>query len=122
MSFKDMVEADIANVFLNIDEFAETHTVKYDGETYKDIPIVLTKTKEMKRPVTVSDHAEGIHKVTATVHIALSDLGGVIPEQKQVISIDDGEALGKPFFRQYRILTSDCEMGMVVLELEAFDE
>ncbi len=96
MSFKDMVAEDIANVFLNTDEFAETHTVKY--------------------------HAEGIHKVTATAHISLSDLNGVIPKQKQAISIDDGEALGKPFFRRYNILTSDCEMGMLVLELEAFDE
>lgn len=122
MSFKDMVEADIKNVFLNNNEFAETHTIKYDGETYEDISILLAKAKEMKRPVTVSDHAEGIHKVTATVYISLSDLNGVIPEQKQEISIDDGEALGKTFFRQYRILTSNCEMGMIVLELEAFDE
>lgn len=122
MSFKDMVEADIENVFLNNNEFAETHTIKYDRETYENIPILLTKAKEMKRPVTVSDHAEGIHKMTTTVHIALSDLGGVVPEQKQEISIDDGEALGKTFFGQYRILTSDCEMGMVMLELEAFDE
>lgn len=60
--------------------------------------------------------------MTATVYIALSDLNGVIPEQKQTISIDDGEALGEPFFNEYRILTSDCETGMVVLELEAFDE
>lgn len=122
MSFKDMVEEDIANVFLNNDEFAETHTVKYDGEIYEDIPVVLTKAKEMKRPAAVNDHAEGIHKVTATAHISLADLNGVVPEQKQVISINDGEALGKPFFRRYNIVTSDCEMGMVVLELEAYDE
>lgn len=122
MSFKDMVEADIANVFLNDDEFAEIHTVKYDGAVYENIPIVLTKAKEMKRPVTVDDHAEGIHKVTATVHISLSDLNGVIPEQKREIGIDDGEAVEKTYFRPYKILTSDCEMGMIVLELEAFDE
>lgn len=122
MSFKDMIGEDIANVFLNTDEFAEIRTVKYNGKVYEDIPIVLTKAKEMKRPVTVNDHAEGIHKVTATVHISLSDLNGVIPEQKQAICINDGEALGKPFFRKYNILTSDCEMGMLVLELEAFDE
>lgn len=122
MRFKDMIGEDIANVFLNTDEFAEIRTVKYNGKVYEDIPIVLTKAKEMKRPVTVNDHAEGIHKVTATVHISLSDLNGVIPEQKQAICINDGEALGTSFFRSYNILTSDCEMGMLVLELEAFDE
>lgn len=82
MSFKDMVGEDIANVFLNTDEFAETHTVKYDGRVYEDIPIVLTKAKEMKRPVTVNDHAEGIHKVTLTAHISLTDLNGEIYRSK----------------------------------------
>lgn len=121
--FKEQVGRDIADVFNNSGEFADIHTVEYDGEIYKNIPIVLTKIKEMERThETVSDHGEGVHKVTATVYIALSDLNGVIPEQKQTISIDDGEALGEPFFNEYRILTSDCETGMVVLELEAFDE
>lgn len=122
MSFKDMIAADVEGVFLNSKEFAEPHTVKYDGVEYPDIPIVLTKTKEMERPVTVLDHMEGIHKVTTVAHIALSDLNGIIPEQKRHISINDGFALGKPFFVKYRIVTSDCEIGMIRLELEAFDE
>ena len=53
---------------------------------------------------------------------ALSDLNGKVPEQKQMISIDDGEAAGHPFFQKYRIVTSDVEMGMIILELEAYDE
>lgn len=127
MDFKAMVEADNLGVFLNAMEFADRHIVKYDGITYAGddgtgIPVLLTKVKEMKRPVAASDHMQGIHLVTATAHIALSDLDGEIPEQKQEIQIDDGTALGEPFFRRYTIVTSDCEMGMVVLELEAFDE
>lgn len=126
MSFKEMVEADNKSVFLNASEFADIHTVKYNGITYEDIPILLTKTKEMKRPITMvgefHDHMEGVHLVTATAHIALKDMDGVIPEQKQMISISDGEALGVPFFQEFRIATSDCENGMIVLELEAYDE
>lgn len=122
MSFKDVIARDNKNVFLNLTEFADTHTVKYNGKTYENIPVVFTKIKEQERPVTVNDHAEGIHRVAATANIAISDLNGVIPKQKQIISIDDGEALGEPFFCRYRVLTSDCEMGMLVLELEAFDE
>ena len=122
MDFKAMVEADNLGVFLNANEFAEFHTVKYDGEIYENIPLLLTKVKELERPALVDDHMQGIHLVNATVHIALSDLNGVQPEQKKIISIDDGTALGRPFFQQYRIVTSDCEMGMVVLELEAYDE
>ncbi|MBO6231804.1 MAG: hypothetical protein ILA17_06225 [Ruminococcus sp.] len=124
--FKDMVEADNKSIFLNVDEFAETHTVEYNGVTYPDIPVLLTKTKETKRPVLVigndEDHLAGLHLVTAVAHIALSDMNGVIPEQKQLIAINDGEACGKPFMVRYTIKTSDCEMGMLHLELEAYDE
>lgn len=35
-SFKDAVQEDLNSVFLNLDEFAETHTVYYDGEEYSD--------------------------------------------------------------------------------------
>ncbi len=122
-----MVEADNLGVFLNAMEFADKHIVKYDGITYDGgdgtgIPVLLTKVKEMKRPAIASDNMQGIHLVSATAHIALSDLGGVIPEQKQDIYIDNGTALGEPFYQRYTIVTSDCEMGMVVLELEAYDE
>ncbi|MDE7193795.1 MAG: hypothetical protein K2O14_07465 [Oscillospiraceae bacterium] len=37
MSFKDQLAADVKNVFLNTNEFAETHNVKYDGVLYENI-------------------------------------------------------------------------------------
>ncbi|MGN0444242.1 MAG: hypothetical protein ACI4F5_06490 [Acutalibacteraceae bacterium] len=120
MSFKDMVETDNKSIFLNCDEFAEKRTVRYDGEIFKDIPVVLTKVKQSKKSVVGT--MEGVHLISAVVHISLSDLNGIIPEQHGWIDISDGEALGRTFFQRYRITTSDCEMGMVVLELEAFDE
>ena len=122
MSFKESVNADNKNVFLNMDEFAEKHTVRYDGNVYKDIPVLLTKQKQSKRTVVASDNMQGIHLVSTVAHIALSDIDNNIPEQKQNIEIDDGTALGKPFYKKYKIITSDCEMGMVRLELEAHDE
>ena len=122
MSFKEMVEADIKGVFLNADEFADMHTVIYDGETFAQIPVVLTKVKESEHPVVATEGVEGIHKVSAVAHLSLSDLKGRVPEQKQMIEIDDGEAVGKVFYRKYRIVTSDVEVGMITLELEMYDE
>lgn len=84
--------------------------------------MVLTKVKETAHTVIPTEGIEGIHKVSVIVHISLSDMNGKVPEQKQIISIDDGEAVGKPFFQKYRIITSDVEMGMIILELEAYDE
>lgn len=122
MTFKDMVEADIAGVFLNDGEFAERHTVKYNGELYEDIPVVLNQIKETEHPVVPTQGVEGIHKVTAIAHIALADLHGKVPEQKRDIYINDGFAAGRPFYQRYRIATSGVDMGMIVLELEAYDE
>ena len=120
-AFKDMVDEDIHNVFLNTEEFAEIRTVRYDGDTYTDIPIVLTGLKEQDRSQTVSDHMQGIYRVTSVLHCALTDLNGKQPEQGMKIYINDEEG-GGGFFRTYTVATSVCEMGMLRVELEAYDE
>lgn len=120
MSLKDMVAADIRNVFLNLGEFAEKRTVEYDGERYEDIPIVLSGLKEKERRKLMSDHAQGLYLVSSVLHCALSDIGGTQPEKGQRIKINDCE--GGRFFREFYVATSDCELGMLRIELEAIDE
>lgn len=65
---------------------------------------------------------EGVHIVAAMAHISVDDLNGIFPEKGQNIEISDGEALGRTFFRKYRIVTSALSLGMITLELEAYDE
>ncbi len=128
MSFKDRVLKDVKNVFLNTDEFAENHDVIYDGKTYEKIPVVLennTMTEnpnQGRRDFKTTTQIDGIYISSITAFIALEDLGGVIPEQNSTVEIDDGEALGKPFFRKYNVLSSACDMGMITLELRMYDE
>ena len=127
MSFADMVAADNRNVFLNCDEFAELHTVIYDGVTYdgedhSGIPIVMTRLKQSKTVVPVTDHVEGLRTVSALAHIALEDLNGTEPEEGAWIEISDGQALGRPFMRRYKIVTCGLAMGMLSLELEAKED
>ena len=106
-SFKDAVQEDLNSVFLNPDEFAETHTVYYDGEEYSDIPIVMTGLSEKERVrQSISDHAEGIYRVS-----------GKQPEQGCKLGIDENG-----FVRSYYVASSVCEMGMLRVELEAIDE
>jgi len=121
MSFKDMVAADIHGVFLNLAEFGEKRTVKYDDEIYTDIPIVLSGLKEKDRRQIVSDHAQGLYMVHAVLHCAMSDLGGNQPEKGTRIKINDREG-GGGFFREFYVASSVCEMGMLRVELEAIDE
>lgn len=120
-SFQDMVHRDIHNVFLNNDEYAAPRTVVYDGETYTNIPVVLTGLKEEARHQTTSDHAQGLYRVTAIAHLARCDLGGVQPEKGSKIRISDAEG-ECGFLRWYYIAKSDCEIGMLRLELEVIDE
>lgn len=119
--FKDMVAADIHNVFLNTEEFAELRTIRYDGEEYVDIPIVLTGLKEQDRRQLQSDPVQGLYLVTSVLHCALSDLGGKQPEKGGRIEINDEEG-GGGFFRRFYVASSVCEMGMLRVELEAIDE
>lgn len=118
MSFKEMVAADNSRVFCNTDEFAELRRVGYDGGTYYDVPVVMTKLKEKDRSAPAKDHAQGIYLVTAIVHFPVETLEGHVPEKGNTITIsDDGD-----FDREYYVAQSGCEGNMVRLELEAYDE
>jgi len=123
MGFKEMVEAANKDVFLNPDKFAEKRTVKYNGITYTDIPILLVKVRETDKPVVSGQDGgpQGIFQVTAVLRCAQSDLDGKEPEQGQRISINYQEG-GGGFFSDYTVVTSSCDMGMLRLELEAIDE
>ena len=118
--FKDMVARDNHGVFMNCDEFAEKRTIEYDGEIFPDIPVVLSGMKEKDRRQLMSDHAQGLYLVSTVLHCALSDLGGAQPEKGQRLLISDRE--GSDFYREYYVASSVCEMGMLRVELEAFDE
>lgn len=117
MSFSEMVESDNLGVFLDTEFFGELHTIQYDGETYEDVPCVITKLKEQDRSTSMSDHAQGIYRVTAVLHCRLEDIGGITPEKGGKIHISDGS-----FMRRYFVAQSGCDIGMVRLELEALDE
>lgn len=121
MSLKDVIAADVHGVFLDPDEFAERRTVRYDGETYPDIPVVLSGLKEKDRRQGAGDHAQGLYLVSAVLHCAVDDLGGVQPEKGGRIRISDREG-GGGFFREFYVASSVCEMGMLRVELEEVDE
>lgn len=117
MSFRDMVAADNSKVFLNTLEFADPHTIVYDGVTYENIKCVITKMKEKDRTTTMRDHAQGLYLVSAVLHCAAADLNNIVPEKGGKIKVSDGA-----FLPTYYVAQSGCDMGMIRLELEAIDE
>lgn len=121
MSFKDMIASDNQKVFMNTNEYADKRTIIYDGETYTDIPIILSGLKEKDRRQLISDHVQGLFLVSSVLHCARSDLGGKQPERGMKILINDREG-GGGFFRSFYVASSVTEMGMLRVELEAIDE
>ena len=114
--FKETVEAD-NSVFLDTDTFGEMYTIVYDGTTYADVPAILTKIKESERNQLVTDHAQGLYLVSATLHCKKDDLGGNLPERGMKIKVSD-----EGYLRRYTVASSSCVMGMLRVELEAIDE
>lgn len=115
--FRDMISVDNKNVFLNNNEFAEPHTVVYDGEIYENIPVVLSGIKEKDRRQLVSDHVQGLYLASTVMHCAAADLDGNVPEKGAKIKISDED-----YMREFCVASSICEFGMVRAELEAIDE
>ena len=115
-----MVAEDIRHVYLNTDEFGVFRTVKYDGKTYENIPIVLNGLKEQDRKMAAVNHDQGLYLVTDIMHCDLRDIGGKLPEKGCIIEINTRE--GGTFFRRYYISQSQDTVGMVRMELEAIDE
>ena len=118
MTFREMVEQDNLSTFSNLDEFAESKTIVYDGKTYTDVPCTMTQLKAQDRPVSMRDHGQGIYLVTSIVHFPRAKLDGVIPEKGGKIQISDDTG----FLHDFYVAQSGCDMGMVRLELEGFDE
>ena len=109
--FKDMVKRDIHKVFLNTSEFAENRTVRYDGEEYPDIPVVLEGPVQEKRDRLTDDHVRGL------LYCAQEDMGGKVPKQGTSLEITTRE--GGRFFQKYYVVASTSHMGMLHVELEA---
>jgi len=124
--FKAAILSENKDVFLNTSEYGELRTIKYDGEEYVDIPIVITgyKGQDRERNVVQSgrrDQAQGLYKVTSLLNCDISDLGGKQPENGQRIKINKQEG-GGGFFREFYVVSSVCEMGMLNVELGEIDE
>jgi hypothetical protein len=118
MSFRESVLQDNLAVFSNVDEFADLRTVVYDGEEYEEVPVVMTQLKEKDRSANVKDHAQGLYLVNAIAHFPADKLGNHVPEKGCKISITDDD----DFPHTYYVAQSGCDLGMVRLELEAYDE
>ena len=112
--FKAQLASDM-KVFHNTAEFATVTNIWYLEKPYK-VTLIIDHTAAEERQKGSGDNAEGIHRASCLVYIALQDLG-FTPKKGRNIEIEEAGAVN-----MYRIEKADCEDGEIILELEWLEE
>lgn len=104
LTFKDVARADIDSVFMNLDEFAGTHTV--NG---KKMPVTIDNNELIERTKRFNSHMDGIYTKTTLIYVKAKDFGP-LPAVGQAVNLD-----GKIFI----VTDATNEDGLYSLHLEA---
>lgn len=105
LSFKDCIAADIQNVFLNQEEFAEVHTV--DG---KPMGVILDDDGLQERDAARGGvHTDGLYKSRRLLYLSKADYGGR-PVPGKALNLDG---------RIWYVVSADEDAGLLTIELEA---
>ncbi len=104
MSFKDVIAADVHDVFLNIEEFSETHTI--NGV---EMPCQEDSSEQIEREKRMNQHVDGVYKNQKLIYVAAADFGP-LPKQGALFTYDS---------KKYRVADAISEDGVYSLTLEA---
>lgn len=105
-TFKELVAADVANVFLNLQEFADTRLI--NG---KKMPIVVDDNELLERDKATALGAQlaGTYKARRLIYVSKADFG---PRPAQDTLLTMGT-------KEYRVKSCTEEDGVLAIELEA---
>lgn len=104
MGFKNIVREDVHNVFLNIEEFSEIHTI--NG---KSMPVQVDSNEQIEREKRSAKNIEGIFTNQRLIYVADSDFGPM-PKQGSLLTMDN---------RMFRVADAVDEDGIYSITLEA---
>ena len=105
LSFRDCIAADIHQVFLNEDEFAEIHTV--DG---RPMGVILDDDGLQERDAARGGvHTDGLYKSRRLIYLSKADYGGR-PVPGKAVNLAR---------RVWYVVSADEDAGMMTIELEA---
>lgn len=104
MGFKNIVREDVHNVFLNIEEFSEIHTI--NG---KSMPVQVDSNEQIEREKRSAKNIEGIFTNQRLIYVAASDFGPM-PKQGSLLTMDN---------RMFRVADTVDEDGIYSITLEA---
>ena len=105
-TFKDLVAEDVASVFLNLDEFAETRLI--NG---KEMAVVVDDNELLERDKATALGAQlaGTYKSRRLIYVSKAEFGSR-PAQDVLLTMGT---------KQYRVKSCTEETGILAIELEA---
>ncbi len=101
--FKDMVQEDIKDIFLDFDMFGEIHKLNH-----KDVVVIVDENELTEREKRVKDIEEGLHNRQILFYVAAADFGK-LPSPGNILTFDG---------RKYIITDAVDESGIYSISLE----
>lgn len=104
MTFKDIIAEDVHRIFLNIEEFSDTHTI--NG---KEMPCQIDTNEQIEREKRMGQHVDGVYMNQKLIYVAASDFGAM-PKQGSLLKLDG---------KTYRVADAVDEYGIYSITIEA---
>ena len=82
MTFKEIVKNDVRQVFMNLDEFSETHTI--NG---KEMPVQIDSNEQIEREKRLNQNMDGIYKNQKLIYVSSEEFGPM-PKQGAMLNMD----------------------------------
>lgn len=103
-TFKDILQRDVDQVFLNAAEFADTHIV--DG---KSMTAMVDDNENIEREKKMKSNMDGIYARQILLYVKASDFGS-LPAQGRLLKMDG---------KTYIVVDATDECGIYTITLEA---
>lgn len=104
MSFKEILESDVHDVFMNVDEFSDMHMV--NG---KEMAVQMDSNEQIEREKRMGQHMDGIYVNQKLIYVAASDFGN-LPSQGITLILDG---------KMYKVVDAISEGGIYSITIEA---
>ena len=103
-SFKELIAEDVHQVFLNTEEFSDTHTV--NG---KEMAVQIDDIEQIEREKRFNQNMDGVFVQQRLIYVAADDFGP-LPKQGTILRLDK---------RSYTVKDAIAEDGVYSITLEA---
>ena len=82
MTFKEIIKNDVRQVFMNLEEFSETHTI--NG---KEMPVQIDANEQIEREKRLNQNMDGIYKNQKLIYVPAEKFGPM-PKQGAMLNMD----------------------------------